>query len=333
MTDATPSTKSRASGALTVEDLKVHFGGSRTLFAKGAALVHAVDGVSFSVPAGKTFGVVGESGSGKTTTALAIMRLVPITHGRVILGDTAISDLEKEELRAARRRFQIIFQDPYSSLDPRKRAGAVVREPLDLMQIGKPAERDGMVAELFGQVGLRPEQRALFPHQFSGGQRQRIGLARALSTRPDLIVCDEPVSALDVAIQAQILNLMAKLQRELGLTYLFISHDLGVVQHICDQIAVMYLGQIVEQADRISLFTNPRHPYTKALLAAVPTVHGNKRDRRSRMRLKGDPPSPINLPPGCRFASRCPMAEARCREASPPLEDRGGGHRVSCFLV
>ena len=333
MTDATPSIKSRAGGALTVEDLKVHFGGSRKLFSQGAALVHAVDGVSFSVPAGKTFGVVGESGSGKTTTALAIMRLVPITHGRVILGDTAISDLEKEELRAARRRFQIIFQDPYSSLDPRKRAGAVVREPLDLMQIGKPAERDGMVAELFGQVGLRPEQRALFPHQFSGGQRQRIGLARALSTRPDLIVCDEPVSALDVAIQAQILNLMAKLQRELGLTYLFISHDLGVVQHICDQIAVMYLGQIVEQADRISLFTNPRHPYTKALLAAVPTVHGNKRDRRSRMRLKGDPPSPINLPPGCRFASRCPMAEARCREASPPLEDRGGGHRVSCFLV
>jgi len=329
MNDLAPS----ASGTLTVEDLKVHFGGKKKLFAKGATVVHAVDGVSFSVPAGQTFGVVGESGSGKTTTALAIMRLVPITHGRILLGDTAISHLEKEELRAARRRFQIIFQDPYSSLDPRKRAGAVVREPLDLMQIGEPGSRDAMVAELFAQVGLRPEQRALFPHQFSGGQRQRVGLARALSTRPDLIVCDEPVSALDVAIQAQILNLMAKLQRDLGLTYLFISHDLGVVQHICDQIAVMYLGQIVEQADRVSLFTNPRHPYTKALLAAVPTVHGNKRDRRTRIRLKGDPPSPINLPQGCRFASRCPIAEARCREASPPLEDRGDGHRVACFLA
>ncbi len=332
MSAGAPSAESRGGRTLTVEDLKVHFGGKK-LFAKDAKAVHAVDGVSFSVPAGRTFGIVGESGSGKTTTALAIMRLVPITHGRIALGDTVISDLQKEELRSARRRFQIIFQDPYSSLDPRKRAGAVVREPLDLMQIGKPAERDEAVAELFTQVGLRPEQRALFPHQFSGGQRQRVGLARALSTRPDLIVCDEPVSALDVAIQAQILNLMAKLQRELDLTYLFISHDLGVVQHICDEIAVMYLGQVVEQADRISLFTNPRHPYTKALLAAVPTVHGNKRDRRSRIRLKGDPPSPINLPPGCRFASRCPMAEARCREASPPLEDRGNGHRVSCFLV
>ncbi len=327
------ATKSQESGTLTVEDLKVYFGGAKRFFSKDAATVHAVDGVSFSVPAGQTFGVVGESGSGKTTTALAIMRLVPITAGKVILGGTAISDLKKEELRSARRRFQIIFQDPYSSLDPRKRAGDIVREPLDLMQIGKLAERDAMVAELFAQVGLRPEQRALFPHQFSGGQRQRIGLARALSTRPELIVCDEPVSALDVAIQAQILNLMAKLQRDLGLTYLFISHDLGVVQHICDQVAVMYLGQIVEQADRVSLFTNPRHPYTKSLLAAVPTVHGNKRDRRTRLRLKGDPPSPINLPPGCRFASRCPMAEARCRQASPPLEDRGDGHKVSCFLV
>jgi oligopeptide/dipeptide ABC transporter ATP-binding protein len=328
-----PSAQRDADSALVVEDLKVYFGGGKKLFSKNAPVVHAVDGVSFTIPTGKTFGVVGESGSGKTTTALAIMRLVPITEGRVALGDTAISDLEKEELRAARSRFQIIFQDPYSSLDPRRRAGDIVREPLDLMAIGEPAERDEVVAELFSQVGLRPEQRALFPHQFSGGQRQRIGLARALSTKPDLIVCDEPVSALDVAIQAQILNLMAKLQRDLGLTYLFISHDLGVVQHICDAIAVMYLGQIVEQADRVSLFTNPRHPYTKALLAAVPSVHGNKRDRRARIRLQGDPPSPINLPQGCRFASRCPIAEARCREVSPPLEDRGDGHKVACYFA
>jgi len=235
------------------------------------------------------------------------MRLVHITDGAVTLGDTQISHLDKEALRAARSRFQIIFQDPYSSLDPRKRAGEIVREPLDLMEIGTKPERDAKVAELFTQVGLRPEQKALFPHQFSGGQRQRLGLARALSTRPELIVCDEPVSALDVAIQAQILNLMARLQKELELTYLFISHDLGVVQHICDEIAVMYLGQIVEQADRVELFKNPKHPYTKALLAAVPTVHGNNRDRRSRVRLKGDPPS-------------------------PPLRDHGD-HKVACFLA
>ena len=319
-------------GSLTVEGLKVHFGGGRGLFGP-KPVVHAVDGVDFTVPAGRTFGIVGESGSGKTTTALAIMRLAPITAGRVTLGDAVLSDLDGEDLRAARRRFQIVFQDPYSSLDPRKRAGEIVREPLELMAIGTRAERDAKVADLFRQVGLRPEQRALFPHQFSGGQRQRLGLARALSTEPDLIVCDEPVSALDVAIQAQILNLMARLQRELGLTYLFISHDLGVVQHICDEIAVMYLGQIVEQADRVTLFRDPKHPYTKALLAAVPMVHGNRRDRRNRIRLKGDPPSPVNLPAGCRFASRCPMAEARCREVAPVLEDRGGGHRVACHFA
>ncbi len=319
--------------ALKVEGLKVHFGGGRRLMGKDKPTVHAVDGVSFEIPRGKTLGVVGESGSGKTTTALAIMRLVHITDGTVNLGGEQISHLDKEALRAARSKFQIIFQDPYSSLDPRKRAGEIVREPLDLMEIGTRAERDAKVADLFAQVGLRPEQKALFPHQFSGGQRQRLGLARALSTEPDLIVCDEPVSALDVAIQAQILNLMAKLQKDLGLTYLFISHDLGVVQHICDEIAVMYLGQIVEQADRISLFKNPQHPYTKALLAAVPTVHGNKRNRKDRVRLEGDPPSPINLPKGCRFSSRCPVAEDRCRQSSPELKSDGSGHKVACFLA
>ena len=318
---------------LVVDDLKVHFGGGRSLLSGKGPVVHAVDGVSFEIPAGKTFGVVGESGSGKSTTALAIMRLVPITQGRISLGDTEISALENEELRAARSRFQIIFQDPYSSLDPRRRAGEIVRQPLDLMSIGTPAERDATVSELFSQVGLRPEQQQLFPHQFSGGQRQRIGLARALSTKPDLIVCDEPVSALDVAIQAQILNLMLKLQQELGLTYLFISHDLGVVQHICDEIAVMYLGQIVEQADRVTLFKNPRHPYTKALLEAVPSVHGNSRDRSQQVRLKGDPPSPVNLPKACRFASRCPRAESRCHEEVPVLEENAAGHKVACFFA
>ncbi len=318
--------------ALTVEDLKVHFGGKKRILGGKSNTVHAVDGVSFEIPAGSTFGIVGESGSGKSTTALAIMRLVHITGGNIRLRDTALSALEGEALRAARSRFQIVFQDPYSSLNPRKRAEALVREPLDLMKIGTPQEREIKVAELFRQVGLRPEQQALFPHQFSGGQRQRLGLARALSTRPELIVCDEPVSALDVAIQAQILNLMSDIQKELGLTYLFISHDLGVVQHICDTVAVMYLGQIVEQADRVSLFTNPRHPYTKALLSAVPSVHGNKRNRQNRTRLQGDPPSPINLPKGCRFASRCPIAEKRCKESPPVLRTGSDGRKVACFL-
>ena len=331
MTDSVQPAPEDAS--LVVRDLKVHFGGGKAVFSRNRPVVHAVDGVSFSVPGGRTFGIVGESGSGKTTTALAIMRLVPITAGSVTLNGEEISVYEGRELRQSRRNYQIVFQDPYSSLDPRKRAAQIVREPLDLMNIGSPRERDERVSELFTQVGLRPEQKALFPHQFSGGQRQRLGLARALSTRPGLIVCDEPVSALDVAIQAQILNLMARLQADLGLTYLFISHDLGVVQHICDEIAVMYLGQIVEQADRVALFSAPKHPYTKALLAAVPSVHATDRDRRDRVRLAGDPPSPINLPKGCRFASRCPLAEERCRQSSPPLEDRGGGHKVACFLV
>ena len=319
--------------ALKVDGLKVHFSGKRKLMGGPPPVVRAVDGVSFSVPAGKTFGIVGESGSGKTTTALAIMRLVDITEGEVSLDGERISSLEAEVLRNARRKFQMVFQDPYSSLDPRKRARDIVREPLDLMEIGSPEARRQRVDELFEQVGLRPEQQALFPHQFSGGQRQRLGLARALSTTPDLIVCDEPVSALDVAIQAQILNLMVRLQKELGLTYLFISHDLGVVQHICDEIAVMYLGQIVEQADRVSLFSNPRHPYTQALLAAVPSVHNNKRDRKNRVRLKGDPPSPINPPPGCRFASRCARAEERCRQEAPVLREIQTGHVAACHFA
>ncbi len=318
---------------LQVRDLKVHFSQRRPHPLAAQPRVHAVDGVSFDVRRGTTFGLVGESGSGKTTTALAVMRLVPVTEGDIALGDDDVTAAEGETLRLLRRRMQIIFQDPYSSLNPRERAGAIVRAPLDLMRVGKPAERDDRVAELFRHVGLRPEQRALFPHQFSGGQRQRIGIARALASQPELIVCDEPVSALDVAIQAQILNLLRRLQGEFGLTYLFISHDLGVVQYMCDEVAVMYLGRIVERADRISLFKRPLHPYTWALLSAVPSARISSEAREDRIRLTGDPPSPIDPPEGCRFASRCPFAEAQCLAQTPPLREIDTGHTVACHLV
>jgi peptide/nickel transport system ATP-binding protein len=321
------------SALLKVDDLKVHFKLGRTSLFGERQSVHAVDGISFSVKRGTTFGIVGESGSGKSTTALAVMRLVDITSGSVRLGDDELSTLEGEALRDARRRFQIIFQDPYSSLNPRTRAGDIVKEPLDLMDVGEASSRRARVGELFAQVGLRPEQQNLFPHQFSGGQRQRIGVARALATNPELVVCDEPVSALDVAIQAQILNLLQRLQDELGLTYLFISHDLGVVQHICDEIAVMYLGLIVEQADRVSLFKRPLHPYTWALLSAVPSARTRDRSRASRIRLIGDPPSPIDPPAGCRFAGRCPFAEPQCSVETPVLRTIHEGHHVACHRV
>ncbi len=318
---------------LRVSDLKVHFTLRRRHPFAPAPVVHAVDGIDFAVRPGSTFGLVGESGSGKTTTAMAVMRLVEATSGAIDLGGADVLALKGEALRRHRSRMQVIFQDPYSSLNPRVRAGAIVREPLDQLDVGNPAARDDRVAELFRHVGLRPEQRALFPHQFSGGQRQRVGIARALATQPELIVCDEPVSALDVAIQAQILNLLRSLQREFGLTYLFISHDLGVVQYMCDTIAVMYLGQIVEQADRIPLFRQPLHPYTWALLSAVPSADPAVRDKGGRIRLTGDPPSPIDLPTGCRFASRCPFAEDRCRSETPPLRRIRDGHQVACHLV
>ncbi len=320
-----------AAPILTVNDLKVHFPLSRGMFGP-KRVVHAVDGVSFDVAKGRTLGIVGESGSGKTTTALAVMRLTELTAGEVRLDGLEIGQLRGQALRRVRRRIQMIFQDPYSSLNPRTRARDLVREPLDLMEIGTPAERDVRVNELFTQVGLRPDQMGLFPHQFSGGQRQRLGIARALSTRPDVIVCDEPVSALDVAIQAQILNLLVQLQVEYGLSYLFISHDLGVVQHLCDEVAVMYLGEIVERATREALFSNPLHPYTWALISAVPRL-GRRRRGREQLRVQGDPPSPIDLPAGCRFAGRCPFAIDRCRVEAPQLRLLPSRHMVRCHLV
>ena len=319
------------SPVLAVRDLKVHFPLARRWFG-APRIVHAVDGISFEIGRGRTLGIVGESGSGKTTAALAAMRLLDITSGEMSLMGEDIGRLSGTALRRVRRRIQMIFQDPYSALNPRTRARDLVREPLDLMDLGSAAEREARVKELFTQVGLRPDQMGLYPHQFSGGQRQRLGIARALSTRPDVIVCDEPVSALDVSIQAQILNLLVKLQSEYGLSYLFISHDLGVVQHICDDIAVMYLGQIVERASRETLFENPLHPYTWALISAVPRL-GRRRRGSDRLRVTGDPPSPIDPPKGCRFASRCPFAIERCRAEAPALRALTAGHTVRCHLV
>lgn len=312
---------------LEVTDLKVHFP------ITGGGVVHAVDGVSFSIKRGVAFGLVGESGSGKTTTALACGRLVDPTSGRISLADEDITNLGGTALRQARRKMQIVFQDPYASLNPRERVGAIVERPLKLMKIGNASERAARVAELFEVVGLRPEQQSLFPHQFSGGQRQRIGIARALATRPDLIICDEPVSALDVAIQAQILNLLTRLKAEFELTYLFISHDLAVIQHICNEIAVMYLGKIVERGTKQNIFSNPLHPYTKALISTVPSPNSLGKPKGDRIMLEGDPPSPISLPKGCHFESRCPFAVDACKENAPQLRDIGDDHSVSCLRI
>ena len=318
---------------LQMRDVEVCFPLKRSgLFAK-PPLLRAVDGVSLSVRKGQTMGIVGESGSGKTTLVLAVARLVQVTGGQIDMNGVDLLGLSGEALRNERHNMQFIFQDPYSSLNPRLRAEKIVREPLDRLNIGSIRSRDERVRELFEQVGLRRDQLRLFPHQFSGGQRQRIGIARAIASNPSLVICDEPVSALDVGVQAQILNLLRRLQEQLGLTYVFISHDLGVIQHMCDDIAVMYMGKIVEQADRESLFNDPKHPYTRALLSAVPSADPNRRNRERRTTIAGDPPNPINLPPGCRFASRCPLAEARCRVDTPQLENVAQTHRVACHLV
>ena len=318
---------------VSVRDLAVHFARPHFNPLRPRETVRAVDGVSFDVAKGTTLGIVGESGSGKTTVARGLLRLVPVTSGRIVLGGTDITALRGEEMRHMRRHMQYVFQDPYSSLNPRVRAGAIVRSPLDVLGIGTPAERDARVAELFAAVGLRPESEHLFPHQFSGGQRQRINIARALAPAPDLLVCDEPVSALDVAIRAQILNLLQQLKRRLGITYLFISHDMAVVKHVADEVAVMYLGQIVERAPRSAFFARPLHPYSVALMSAVPTVRGGRERAARRIRLTGDPPSPIDPPPGCRFAPRCPVAMPGCRGTMPELREMAPGQWVRCHRV
>ena len=322
-----------ATSMLELRDVEVRFNLKRNGLFGAVPQLRAVDGVSLSVQQGQTMAIVGESGSGKTTLALAIARLVPVASGDIQMGDIDLLSLTGESLRTHRQNMQFIFQDPYSSLNPRLRAQDIVREPLDRLAIGSVDSRNQRVQEMFEQVGLRQDQLRLFPHQFSGGQRQRIGIARAIASRPSLVICDEPVSALDVGVQAQILNLLRRLQNDLNLTYLFISHDLGVVQHMCDSIAVMYMGKIVEESDRESLFNNPLHPYTRALLSAVPSADPSRRNREQRITISGDPPNPIDLPPGCRFASRCPMVEERCKSVEPILASREQSHQVACHLV
>ena len=308
---------------LRVENLQVNFLLPRQSIWSSQRYLAAVRDVSFEINAGEALGIVGESGSGKTTTAMATIQLTPSTSGRVLFEGNDLCTLSAAQMRRHRRDIQLIFQDPYSSLNPRMRVGDIVREPMDLLDIGPARQRKVRTQELFAQVGLRSDQMNLFPHQFSGGQRQRISIARALSTNPKLLVCDEPVSGLDVAIQAQVLNLLAKLKRELGLAYLFISHDLGVVRHMCDTVAVMYMGKIVEQAPSEVLFGNPQHPYTQALLAAAPSLQRRKNQSGGRRtHLVGDPPSPINPPQGCAFYERCPMSTTLCQQTNPELANK-----------
>lgn len=315
---------------LKVENLRTYYQLPKPHLLAKSLIVFAVDGVSFEIPAGKTFGLVGESGCGKSTVALSILRLIEPTSGSIWLKGIDLLSLQGEEMRRLRRHMQIIFQDPYSSLNPRSKAREVVLEPLLVHKIGAAYEQKTRAEELLSHVGLRPEQFELFPHQFSGGQRQRIAIARALASNPDFIVCDEPVSSLDVAIQAQILNLLVKLQREFGLTFLFISHNLSVVQYICDDIGIMYLGKIVEKATRRLIFKNPVHPYTKALLSAVPSKDLAFKESLTRIKLEGDPPSPMNPPNGCRFHTRCSFAQKICSQEEPNLKEVSTDHWVAC---
>ena len=323
-----------------VKDLKVHFPIRRGLLKRQVGAVQAVDGVSFEVYRGETLGLVGESGCVKSTTGLAMLRLLDITSGQIVFNGRDLSTIGQSELRMERKHMQMVFQDPYSSLNPRMTVGSIIIEPLNVHQVGVPAERRSRVQALMKLVGLNPSFINRYPHEFSGGQRQRIGLARALATNPSLIVADEPISALDVSIQAQVVNLMADLRGQLGLTYVMVSHDLSMVRYISDRVAVMYLGRIVEIGARDAVFDTPRHPYTQALLSAIPTPDPRRERERKRIVLQGNVPSPANPPSGCRFHPRCPRATSLCREMDPQLRMHGPGeassrttHLIACHHV
>jgi oligopeptide/dipeptide ABC transporter ATP-binding protein len=314
-----------------VNDLVKYFPVRAGLLQRVQAYVKAVDNVSFHIYEGETFGLVGESGCGKTTVGRTILRLLPATSGEVVFDGKDIFDLSAKELKKTRSEMQIIFQDPYSSLDPRMPVGESIAEGLRVHTRKSGQERYEIVTEMLTRVGLRAEHARRYPHEFSGGQRQRIGIARALALRPKFIVCDEPVSALDVSIQAQVLSILRELQRDFGLTYLFIAHNLSVVEHFSDRVGVMYLGKMAEVADRDELYRNPLHPYTQALMSAIPVPDPTA--KRKRIILEGDVPSPLNPPSGCRFHTRCPLAFDRCVVEEPPLKDYGVGHFVACWLV
>ncbi len=322
-----------AENLVVVRDLKKYFPITAGVLQRHVADVKAVDGIDFEIRAGETLGLVGESGSGKTTAGRVILRLADATSGSITYDGRELVGLSRSELRPLRKEMQIIFQDPYASLNPRMTVGSIVREPLEIHGIAHGAEAQARVQELLRLVGLQPQHANRYPHEFSGGQRQRVGVARALAVGPKFIVADEPVSALDVSIQAQVINLLQDLQQQLGLTYLFIAHDLSVVRHISNRVAVMYVGKIVEIADRDALYDNPLHPYTQALLSAIPIPEPEVERRRKRIILSGDIPSPVNPPSGCRFHTRCPVAFDRCSVEVPAFKEYAPGHRAACHWV
>lgn len=319
---------------LRVDNLKVHFPVMRgVLWKKQVGTVHAVDGVSFTLGRGETLGLVGESGCGKSTTGLAVLRMQDSTEGRIEFEGQDITHHDKAQMRPIRQRLQMVYQDPYGSLNPRMKVNQIIGEPLEVHGMAPDkAAYDARIAELMRTVGLLPDMADRYPHEFSGGQRQRIGIARALALEPSLIICDEPVSALDVSIQAQVVNVLQELQERLGLSYLFIAHDLSVVRHLCHRVAVMYLGRIVEIADRHALYQEPLHPYTQALMSAVPVADPVVERTRKRIVVQGEVPSALNPPSGCRFHTRCPMAMDRCKTDDPPLRELGPGRSVACHL-